>query len=133
MRRASILIVEDDGIIAADLASRLREFGYDVTATVRRGEDAVAVARERAPDLVLMDIRLAGSYDGIEAAEMIRRDRDIPVVLLTAHSDRETMQRAQLAGLADLVPKPFDEHELRTQIERALGRWSVEHGGPKLR
>lgn len=122
MSKISILIVEDEGIIAADLAARLRHLGYEVAATVRRGDEAVVVARERAPDLVLMDIHLAGSLDGIEAAARIRSEREVPVVLLTAHSDRETLHRAQLAGPFEIVLKPFDEHGLRVHIERALDR-----------
>jgi len=123
----SILIVEDEAIVATDLANRLRELGYDITGTTGRGEDAVTLARERQPGLVLMDIRLAGEMDGIEAAERIQAEGGSPVIYLTAHSDRATLQRAKLTTPFGYILKPFDDRELHSHIEMALYKNQVEH------
>jgi len=120
MSKATILIVEDEAIIAADLAGKLGRLGYVISGTTRFGEDAVNQAREQRPDLVLMDIRLAGTMDGIEAAEIIRREIDLPVIFLTAHSDQATLDRAKLAEPFGYILKPFEERELTTNIEMAL-------------
>lgn len=125
MAGPSILIVEDECIIAADLAIRLRRSGYHVSAMVRRGDEAIAIARDSRPDLVLMDIRLQGEIDGIAAAQAIRRSSDVPILLLTAHSDPTTIQRAADAGPFELILKPFDGRELRERIEVALGQCAV--------
>src|SRR5262245_37688362 len=100
MAAPSILIVEDEAVVAVDIASKLGRLGYGVAGTVWRGEDAIALALERRPDLVLMDIRLAGRIDGIEAAERIRAECQVPVIYLTAYADRATLQRAK-------VTRPF--------------------------
>ena len=94
MKQRTVLIVEDEAIVAADLASKLVHLGCRVVGNVARGEDAVIVAGEQRPDIVLMDVRLSGAIDGIEAAQRIRSVHDIPVVYLTAHSDPETLSRA---------------------------------------
>lgn len=117
----SILIVEDEVIVAADLASKLDLLGYRVAATTGRGEEAVTLARMHRPDLVLMDIELGGAMDGFAAATAIRRELDLPVVFLTAHSDAATINRARQTGASGFVRKPFDDRELRTRIDHALG------------
>jgi PAS domain S-box-containing protein len=120
MSSPSILIVEDEAIVAADLANKLQQSGYRVAGSVASGEEAVALVRQQPPDLVLMDLRLAGAMDGIAAAEAIRRECDLPVVFLTAHSDTATLDRAKLAEPFGYIIKPFEERELRTSIEMAL-------------
>ncbi|MCX6137237.1 MAG: PAS domain S-box protein [Ignavibacteriales bacterium] len=115
-----ILIAEDERIVAVDLRNRLANLGYKVVDIVARGEQAVRVALEVRPDLVLMDIGLMGAIDGIAAAQSIRSQQDIPVVFLTAYSDGETLQRAKIAEPFGYVLKPFEERELRTTIEMAL-------------
>jgi PAS domain S-box-containing protein len=115
-----ILVVEDQRIIAADLASTLKKLGYSVVGTAATGDDAVARACELGPELVLMDVRLRGEMDGIEAAAAIRRRADIPVVYLTAYADAETIARARLTTPFGFVVKPFDERELCAAIEIAL-------------
>jgi signal transduction histidine kinase len=122
----TVLIVEDEAIVAADLAKILRRLGYEISGLAARGEEAVALARDRHPDVVLMDIRLAGGMDGIEAAEQIRRLFDLPVVYLTAHSDRATLQRAKLTEPFGYILKPFEERELETHIEMALYKHQTE-------
>ncbi len=126
MTKATILIVEDEAIIAADLAGTLRRLGYGVSGTTGLGEEAIELAREQRPDLVLMDIRLAGAMDGIEAAETIRRELDLPVIYLTAHSDRATLERAKLTDPFGYILKPFEELGLETHVEMALYKHQAE-------
>jgi signal transduction histidine kinase len=115
-----ILIVEDEGIVAYDLANTLQTMGYLVVAVVDSAEDAIESARELRPDLVLMDVRLTGAMDGIDAAERIRQTRDIPIIYLTAHSDRETTRRAKTTQPFGYLVKPFKPPELRCAIEIAI-------------
>jgi PAS domain S-box-containing protein len=126
MSKRSILIVEDEAIVAADLAAKVRQLGYDVSGTTATGEEAVELARRLRPALVLMDIRLAGAMDGITAAEQIHRDYRLPVLFLTAHSDTGTVERARQAEAFGYILKPFDEHDLRIQIEMALYKHAAE-------
>ena len=126
MNGAAILVVEDEAIVALDLSQRLARLGYRVVATVAEGEKVMAAVLEHNPDLVLMDLRLAGTLDGIAAAQQITKVRDVPVVYLTAHSDRETLARACVTGPFGYIMKPFDERELHTQLEIALYRHGVE-------
>ena len=99
MTNAQILIVEDDYIVVMDLRDRLQSLGYAIVAVASYGEEAIEKAAETRPDLVLMDIRLKGDMDGIEAAAEIRARFDIPVVYLTAYVDEATLQRAKLTAL----------------------------------
>jgi signal transduction histidine kinase len=126
MAASSILIVENEAIVAVDLANKLRRLGYNISGTLWRGEDAVNLARELRPDLVLMDIRLAGRIDGIEAAEQIRAECDVPVIYLTAYSDSVTLQRAKLTEPFGYILKPFAERELQSHIEVGLYRHQAE-------
>jgi PAS domain S-box-containing protein len=121
-----ILIVEDEAIIAHNLAGRLRELGYAVVAVVTRGEDALREAESRHPDLVLMDIRLAGEMDGVTAAEHIRAQQNIPVIYLTGYADPKTLQRAKVTEPFGYVLKPFELRELHTTIEMALYKHGAE-------
>ncbi len=120
MNKTTVLIVEDEAIVAADLAGKLGQLGYEVVGTAASGEEAVEMACRLRPDVVLMDIRLRGSMDGIEAAEAIRGRHDVPVIYLTAHSDAATLERAKLTGPFGYILKPFEERELSTTIEMAL-------------
>ncbi len=126
MGSATILIVEDEAIVAADLAGKLGQLGYEISGTSGYGEDAVRQARERRPDLVLMDIKLAGAMDGVEAAEIMHREFDLPVIFLTAHSDRATLDRAKITEPFGYMLKPFDDHGLETHIEMALYKHRAE-------
>jgi len=122
----SILIVEDESIVAADIAGKLQRLGYAVAGMAATGEQAVALARAQAPALVLMDIRLAGPMDGIAAAEAIRQTCDVPVIFLTAHSDRATLEGARQVAAFGYVLKPFDERDLHAQIEMGLFKHAAE-------
>ena len=120
MNPATILIVEDEAIVAADLGRKLSRLGYEVVGTAGRGDEAVEIAGCLCPDLVLMDILLNGQFDGIAAAQAIRNQFDLPVIYLTAHSDAVTLARAKITGPFGYILKPFDERDLATQIELAL-------------
>ena len=122
----TLLIVEDEAIVAADLKATLERSGYTVLGPAESGEAAVEIAAEQHPDLILMDIRLAGEMDGIEAAARIRQQLHLPVVFLTAHSDEATLSRARESAPLGFLLKPFNERELRTTIEIAIHRHELE-------
>jgi PAS domain S-box-containing protein len=126
MSHTTILIVEDEAIVAEDLAGKLKRLGYEVAGIESEGEEAIAMACDLHPNLVLMDIRLKGSIDGIEAAQVIQRRCDVPVIYLTAHSDSATLARAKLTGPFGYILKPFDEREVAIQIELALYKHQVD-------
>jgi PAS domain S-box-containing protein len=126
MSKTIILIVEDEAIIAADLVNKLDQLGYEAVGPALSGEEAVSLARSLQPDLVLMDIHLNGTIDGVEAAEQIRRECDLPVIYLTAHSDHTTLERAKLTEPFGYILKPFEEPELQTHIQMALHRHETE-------
>jgi diguanylate cyclase (GGDEF)-like protein/PAS domain S-box-containing protein len=121
-----ILIVEDEKIIALDLQRRLERFGYHVCGTASEGEEAVRKAGELHPDIILMDIMLAGSVDGIEAAKVVKRELQIPVIFLTAYADERTLERAKEAEPFGYILKPFKERELYTTIDIALYKYRVD-------
>ena len=121
-----ILVVEDERIVAMDLADTLNEMGYSVIAVTARGEDAVQRAEELHPDLILMDVHLAGNLDGIQTTELIRRNLDVPVVYLTAHSDVETVRRAAATAVCGYLVKPFRSPDLHCAIEIALYKHAVD-------
>ncbi len=120
MKRVQVLVVEDEGIVAKDIQYMLKALGYDVPVTVASGEQAIVKTEENRPDLVLMDIHLAGAMDGVEAAQTIKARFDIPVVYLTANSDEATLQRAKLTDPFGFLLKPFEERSLHSTIEMAL-------------
>lgn len=124
--KATVLVVEDEGIIAMDLQSTLIGLGYHVPETVDTGEDAISIASELRPDLVLMDIHLKGEMDGVEAAQSISTNLNIPIVFLTANADDGTLSRAKLTGPFGYLLKPFEERELHTTIDIALYKSQLE-------
>ena len=126
MNKPSLLIVEDEAIVAADLAKRLKQLGYAVVGTATNGEDALALAANVRPELVLMDIRLAGSMDGVETAKELRSRLHLPVVFLTAYADSATLQHAKVAEPYGYIRKPFDLLDLQTALEMALYKHQAE-------
>jgi len=122
-----LLIVEDEGIIAADLAARLERLAYAVVGTAASADEAVAAAMSLRPDLVLMDIVLQGPQTGIAAAKRIRDVLDIPVVFVTSHADATTVRSALGAAPFGYVLKPFNERELQAVIEIGLYRHQTEN------
>jgi response regulator NasT len=117
-----IIIAEDDTLIRMDLKEELQRQGYLVVGDVGDGESAVNLTRELRPDLVVMDIRMP-QMDGIAAAEALTREDLAPVVLLTAFSDQELIERAQEAGVVHYVTKPWKQSDLKPAIEIALNRF----------
>ncbi len=130
--KARLVIVEDEGIIAWDLRSRLESFGYEVAAVADSGEQALIVAAESGPDLVLMDIKLKGGLDGIEVAERLRATQGIPVIYLTAHSDGDLLRRAKVTEPLGYLLKPYPDRELKIAVEIALFKARVEHERAEL-
>lgn len=133
MTRATILVVEDERITAEDIKAGLVSAGYKVPIICSTGEGAVRQAARLEPDLVLMDIKLKGEMDGIEAAAEIRKVQDIPVIYLTAYSDEKTVERAKLTEPSGflvkgqgMLSKPFEERELHAAIEITLYRHQME-------
>jgi CheY-like chemotaxis protein len=112
-----IFIVEDEAIVADDLGETLKSLGYGIAGTAKYGETAIQGVAETRPDLVLMDIHLAGTMDGVEAAAEIRRAQDIPVIYLTAYADNALLDRAKLTGPYGYLIKPYDERALQSVIE----------------
>ncbi len=116
----SILIVEDEVLVAKDIRRFLQGLGYDVCGMAVSGEEAVESSLELRPDLILMDIRLKGDVDGITAVERIREQFDVAIVYLTAQWDRPTRERARTTGAYGYVLKPWVERELEIAVEMAL-------------
>ena len=125
-RGARVLVVEDDGVLALDLAETLDDLGYTVAGTATRGEEAIDLARQLHPQLILMDVGLAGDIDGIAAAEAIRDEHDVPVVFLTAHADDDTLHRATRSEPSAYLVKPFKPPDLRCVIEIALAKHATD-------
>lgn len=122
-RNPKILIVEDENIIALDIRTMLEDLGYMVSAIASSGEESIQKASKMKPDLVLMDIKLKGGIDGVEAGEEIYRQLRIPIVYLTAFSDKATLRRINQnknGNPSTVIYKPFDEGELRVAINSTL-------------
>jgi PAS domain S-box-containing protein len=124
--RRSVLIVEDEGLIALDLKSRLQKAGYVVPAIADDADSALESAERLKPSIILMDIRIQGSLDGIETADLIRKRLRLPVIFVTAHADSETLQRARITGPFGYIVKPFHNIDFRAQIEVALWKHEME-------
>jgi diguanylate cyclase (GGDEF)-like protein len=116
----SILLVEDEGIIAHDLEETLTRLGYRVSGIASEGTEAIEMARELHPQLVVMDVSLRGEVDGIDAACAIQEEAPVPVIFLTGHTDPETLQRAVSTGPLGYLIKPFEEPDLRCAIDVAI-------------
>ena len=121
-----VFIVEDEVLVARDIKSRLEKLGYQVIGTAARGDDAVSRVLSERPDLILMDINLKGDMDGIEAADRIRAEADLPIIFCTAYSNDETLARAKVTVPYGYVLKPFDNRELEITIEIALHKHQME-------
>ena len=117
-----IILAEDDSVIRMDLREELQRQGYLVVGDVGDGQSAINLARELRPDLIIMDIRMP-ELDGIEAARVLTSERLAPVVLLTAFSDDELIERAREAGVVNYVTKPWRQSDLKPAIEIALARF----------
>jgi len=121
-----ILVVEDDPVVAKDIKNSLEDLGFSVPAVISTGEEAVQKARELQLDLILMDIKLEGEMDGVEAANQIWQRFNIPVIYLTAYGDDQTLQRAKITEPYGYLLKPFEVRELHSNIEMALYKHRIE-------
>jgi len=122
-----ILVVEDEIIVAVDVQHELTSLGYRVIGIASSGVEAVQKAGQTRPDLVLMDIRLDGDMDGIEAAEQIRAKFNIPIIYLTAYADADTLQRAKVTEPFGYIIKPYQERDLHTTVEMALYKHRMDN------
>ncbi len=120
MKKVEVLVVEDESIVAKDIQQSLEKLGYKVLGNAPTGENAITLAYEKKPDIVLMDIMLKGEYTGIEAAEKIKTGLNIPVIYLTAYADDATLEKAKVTEPYGYIIKPFKEVDLHTSIEMAL-------------
>ncbi|HMS36592.1 MAG TPA: response regulator, partial [Arachnia sp.] len=121
-KKPTVLVAEDEALIRLDLVELLTEEGYHVVGEAGDGEEAVKLARELEPDLVIMDVKMP-KMDGISAAEIIAEERIAPIVMLTAFSQRDLVERARDAGAMAYVVKPFGASDVVPAIEIAMGRF----------
>jgi len=126
MRSTKVLLVEDETIVARDIEHMLLGLGYQVVDVLTDGFQSIEASKKLKPNIVLMDIRLKGKIDGIEAANQIYNELNIPVVYITAHADEKTMERAKITEPFGYILKPFDEKELQTTIEIALYKFKIQ-------
>lgn len=126
MSNIRILIIEDEAIIAQDIESQIEELGYDSAGIIHNGDKAVDYLSFHTPDLVLCDINIKGTLDGIDVANAVRAKKKIPFVFLTSMTDRGTIEKAKSALPYGYIVKPFDKRDLLTNIEMALFKFSQE-------
>ena len=96
MSKTNILVIEDESIVSKDIQNSLKKLGYNVVGAANNGEEAISLAREHHPDLVLMDIMLKGEMSGIDAADVVRKELNIPIIFLTAYADESTLAKAKI-------------------------------------
>ena len=116
-RPIKILIVEDEMVIAANISLQLTTLGYEVAGIVPRGEEAILQIKQNQPDIVLLDICLKGDIDGIETAQIMQNDYDIPIIYLTANADEDNFNRAKTTNPYAFISKPFKKLDLQRAIE----------------
>lgn len=126
MSNISILIIEDEGVVALDIAYRVKKLGYDVAGIKHDFDDTINFLSIHIPDLILCDINLDGQKDGVDVAEYVFNNKKTPVIFITALSDRATLERAKKTLPYGYIVKPFDNHDLLAAIELALYKHSVE-------
>lgn len=122
MQSCRVLIVEDENIVALDLCRRLNNLGYEIVGAAASADKAFRLIEKKQPDVILMDIRIKGSVDGIQVADSVHRDFNIPVIFLTAYSEEATLVRARATKPYGYLLKPFSERELHVAIQIALER-----------
>lgn len=128
----SILIVEDDMVIAANISLQLTKLGYAVTGIESRGEDAIHHAKENLPDIILMDINLKGKLDGIETAKSIQKFSDIPLIYLTGNSDEVSFQKAKETHPFAFISKPFNKLNLERTVALVVEKITEETNRQKM-
>jgi len=128
-RMAKFLIVEDEMIIGANISMQLTSLGYEVIGILPRGEEAIQFVRDNHPDVVLMDINLRGNLDGVETAQKIQEEKEIPVIYITANADDVNFNRAKSTKPQAFISKPFKKLDLQRAIELTLSRLDSEQAG----
>jgi len=126
MAKTNVLVVEDESIVSKDIQHSLKKLGYNVVGAASTGEKAFELAASESPDIILMDIMLKGDINGIETAERVKRELNIPVIYLTAYADEATLAKAKVTEPYGYIIKPFKEVDLHTSIEMALYKFSKE-------
>ena len=126
MLKINVLVVEDESIVSKDIQHSLTKLGYQVVGAAATGERAIELANSEHPDVILMDIMLKGEMNGVEAAEIIRRELKIPIIFLTAYADDATLNKAKIAEPYGYIIKPFKEIDLHTTIEMAIYKHQKE-------
>ena len=126
MNSIKVLVVEDESIVSKDIQNSLVNLGYTVVGSAATGERAIELANEVKPDIVLMDIMLKGTMNGIEAADNIRKNLRIPIIFLTAYTDDATLSKAKITEPFGYIIKPFKEIDLHTNIEMAIYKHAKE-------
>ncbi len=131
MHKIRILIVEDEMLIAANIAMQLENYGYEIVGIIPRGEEALKVVANEQPDLVLMDINLKGEIDGIQTALAMQKTGKIPVIYLTANTDDAHFNRAKATNPYAFISKPFKKLDLQHAVDLAVERILRENNEPK--
>ena len=123
----TILIIEDEMIIAANISLQLTTLGYEVTGIIPRGEEALLHIEQQQPDIVLLDINLKGGLDGIETAKIMQKSYNIPIIYLTANADEDNFNRAKSTNPYAFISKPFKKLDLQRAIELTVARLEAEN------
>ena len=126
MAKTNVLVVEDESIVSKDIQYSLKKLGYNVVGAASTGEKAFELASTTNPDIILMDIMLKGDINGIQTAERVKAELQIPVIYLTAYADEATLAKAKVTEPYGYIIKPFKEVDLHTSIEMALYKFSKE-------
>lgn len=126
MSKINVFVVEDESIVSKDIQHSLKRIGYNVVGSASTGDKAIELITSEQPDIVLMDIMLKGSMNGIEAAEIVKRQMAIPVIFLTAYADESTLSKAKISEPYGYILKPFKEIDLQTSIEMAIYKHKKE-------
>lgn len=120
MNNINVLVVEDESIVSKDIQHSLKKLGYVVVGAAASGDKALELVKSENPDIVLLDIMLKGEMNGIEVAEIVKKEYNIPVIFLTAYADESTLSKAKVTEPYGYIIKPFKEIDLHTSIEMAL-------------
>ena len=133
MGKINVLVVEDEFIVAKDIQQSLKKLGYTVVGSASTGEKALELVAAEKPNIVLMDIMIKGDMNGIETAEKVKKEFQIPVIFLTAYADESTLAKAKITQPYGYIIKPFKEIDLQTSIEMALYKHQKEQEAEKER
>jgi DNA-binding LytR/AlgR family response regulator len=126
MSKVKVFVVEDESIVSKDIQNSLAKLGYEVVGSSATGEKAIEDIQDSSPDIVLMDIMLKGEMNGVDTAEIVRNDFNIPVIFLTAYADEDTLQKAKVTEPYGYILKPFKDIDLQTSIEMAIYKHKKE-------